>query len=87
MGIFISVSLFGALLLTFTLDNSCTDLASQFVMGIQGRYFFPFLPLLFPAFQSRNITAERSVLPQLSIGIYSMQFLAICTILETAAGR
>ena len=87
MGIFISAALFGALLLTFTLDVSCTDLASQFVMGIQGRYFFPFLPLLFPAFQSWNIRAEKSVLPQLAIGIYSMQFLAICTIFETAAGR
>lgn len=86
-GVAVSVIIVAMLFLIFTLDVACTDLSSQFIMGIQGRYFFPFLPLLFPAMQSKFIVAEKSIIRQLSVGIYAMQFLAICSILETVVAR
>ena len=87
IGVSISVILLAILFLVFTMEKNCTDLTSQFIMGIQGRYFFPFLPLLFPAMQSKNIIAEKTIRAQLAIGVYAMQFLAVCSILEITAGR
>ena len=87
VGVSISAILLAALFLVFTMEKNCTNLTSQFIMGIQGRYFFPFLPLLFPAMQSKNIIAEKTIKVQLAIGVYAMQFLAVCSILEITAGR
>ncbi len=83
----ICLGLFTALFLVFTMEKSCTNVLSEYIMGIQGRYFFPFFPLLFAAIQGENIKIEKSILPKLAVGVYFFQFLTVCTIFETAVSR
>ena len=79
--------MFGALLLTFTLSTDLVTLKSAYIMGIQGRYFLPFLPLVFIGLQGKTILAKHSIQIQLIVAVYFLQFLTICTIFETAVGR
>lgn len=83
----ICVVLFGALLLTFTLSTDLVTLKSAYIIGIQGRYFLPFLPLVFIGLQGKTILAKHSIQIQLIVAVYFLQFLTICTIFETAVGR
>lgn len=87
VSIIITLGLFVAILLVFTLAKDCTSIYSTNVIGIQGRYFIPFLPLLFTAIQSKNIVVKKSIESQLIIGIYSFQFITMLTIFETIIAR
>lgn len=87
LGIIISLGIFGATLLAFNLAKDCTNLTSDCVYGVQGRYFLPFLPLVFIAVQNKAIVIKRSVEGFLCIGVFYLQFLAIWGIFETAISR
>ena len=83
----ISAGIFCATLLAFNLAKDCTNLTSDCVYGVQGRYFLPFLPLIFIAIQNKRVIVEKTIQPTIYIGVYCMQFLAIWGIFETVIGR
>lgn len=83
----ISLGILGGLLLVFNLDPGQTNVLSPYISGIQGRYFLPFLPLIFCILQNRTFVLKRSIDFQLAVGIYGLQWLCIFGIFETAIGR
>lgn len=83
----ICAGILGGLLLVFNLDHSQTNVLSPYISGIQGRYFLPFLPLVFCLVQNRTFMLKKSIDLQLTIGIYGLQWLCIFGIFETAIGR
>lgn len=85
--VFISVAIFFGTLLAFNLAKDCTNVNSACVFGIQGRYFLPFLPLIFIALQSKNIIVKKENIGKLCLGVYFLQFLSIWGIFETVIGR
>lgn len=87
VNVLICAALTASFLLVFTLAKDVTNVESAMVNGIQGRYFFPFLPMLFTVLQSKNITARHSLQNKLAVAVYAMQFLAITSVFFTAAGR
>lgn len=87
LGIVISTGIFAATILAFNLAKDCTNLTSDCVYGVQGRYFLPFLPLIFISIQNKAIVLKKSIQPFLTIAIFYLQTLAIWGIFETAISR
>lgn len=87
LGIFISIGIFCGTLLAFNLAKDCTNLTSDCVYGVQGRYFLPFLPLLFIAVQNRAIVLKKSIKGFVITGVFCLQFLTVWGIFETIIGR
>ena len=87
LAIIVSIGIFVATLLAFNLAKDCTNLTSDCVYGVQGRYFLPFLPLVCIAIQNKRVIVEKTLKSMIYIGVYCMQFLAIWIIFETVIGR
>lgn len=85
--VIISIGIFAATLLAFNLAKDCTNLTSDCVYGVQGRYFLPFLPLICIAIQNKRVIVEKTLKSMIYIGVYCMQFLTIWRIFETVIGR
>lgn len=82
-----SVGCLGLILVTFNLAKDCTNLTSPCIYGVQGRYFLPFLPLIFAALQSKRIIVKKSIDFQLNLAVFCLQFLTVFSIFETVVGR
>ena len=82
-----SAGCLGLILLTFNLAKDCTNLTSPCIYGVQGRYFLPFLPLIFAVLQSKSIIVKKSIDFQLNLSVFCLQFLTVCSIFETVVGR
>lgn len=83
----ICVGTIAALFLVFQLDPSCTTIESPNIVGVQGRYFLPFLPLLFMILQNKNIVLKKSIDMQLTIGIFVLQFFTLIDIFLITISR
>lgn len=83
----ISLGIFCLILLGFNLAKDCTNILSPCIYGVQGRYFLPFLPLVFICLQTRSIVVKKDITGQLAIGVFCLQFLTVCTIFETVIAR
>lgn len=87
IALLVSIGILGATLLAFNLAKDCTNLTSDCIYGVQGRYFLPFLPLVFMMLQSKKLLVSKSLRPMLYIGLYCMQFVAVWEIFETVIRR
>lgn len=80
--VLVSAMVFGALLITYTYVGSDT------ILGVQGRYFLPVLPLGLLAVQgNRKIVARRSIEAELILAIIGLQLYTIWSILSVVASR
>ena len=81
----ISVCLLGVITLSLLLDF--TPLNAEMVMGIQGRYFIPFLPIMVFCLRNSIIVLKKSIDKYLIVGIYFLNYLTIWRIFETVVAR
>ena len=83
--VLVSCSVIAACMLAMLLDF--TPSSSQLILGVQGRYFIPVLPLAALVFQSGNIRARNNLVSSCIIGIYAMNFLVLWRVFETILER
>ena len=57
------------------------------VMGIQGRYFIPFLPIMVFCLRNSIIVLKKSIDKYFIVGIYFLNYLTIWRIFETVVAR
>lgn len=87
MSAVICIGMAFALLIAFHLDPTCTTVTSPNVVGIQGRYFLPFLPLLFMILQNKTVVLKKNIDTQLTIGIFVLQFWTLFDIFFMTISR
>lgn len=81
----ISICLIGLITLSLMLDF--TPINAKMVMGIQGRYFIPFLPIMVFCLRNSTIVLKKSIDKYLIVGIYFLNYLTIWRIFETVVAR
>lgn len=64
-----------------------TPITSDYVYGIQGRYFLPMLPLLMILCKNHQIEMKESMTKYIAVAIYVLQFLTIYHVYDTIIGR
>lgn len=81
----ISICLIG--LITLSLMMDFTPVNAEMVLGIQGRYFIPFLPIMVFCLRNSTIVLKKSIDKYLIAGIYFLNYLTIWRIFETVVAR
>ena len=64
-----------------------TPVKSNYVYGVQGRYFLPMLPLLMMLCKNKQIEMKASMAKYIYAGLYVLQFLTIYHIYTVIIGR
>ena len=64
-----------------------TPIESNYVYGVQGRYFLPMLPLLMMLCKNKQIEMKASMAKHIYAGLYVLQFLTIYHIYTVIIGR
>lgn len=69
----LSVIMFGGIVLSMWLDF--TPVGSEYIAGVQGRYFLPFLPMLCLALKNKVFKVEKNMDYSLVGGIFILHFM------------
>lgn len=65
----------------------CTPIDSNYIYGIQGRYFLPMLPLLMMLCKNNQIEMKQTMAKYIATGVYVLQYLTVYHVYASIIAR